>query len=134
MSQENVEIARRFLEALGRGDYDDASDCLHTDAVWTNTASFPGARTITGPKAIIDFWKTLVESFDQADGGLEVENVMGTGYRVVAGVHSRGRGVGSGVPVDVHWALGFSLRGDRIERVDISRDYLSALEAAGLQE
>ena len=133
MSEENAEIARRFLAALGRVDYDDAIDCLHTDVVWVNTESFPDARTITGPRAVIDFWKTLLESFEtRPDDGLEIESITATGNRVVAAVRSRAHGVGSGIPVDVHWALGLSMRGDLIERVEISGDYSSALEAAGL--
>ncbi len=133
MSEENAEIARRFLAALGRVDYDDAFHCLHTDVVWINTTSCPGSRTITGPRAVIDFWKTLLESFEtRPEDGLEIESITTTGSRVVAAVRSRAHGAGSGIPVDVQWALSLTMREDLIERVEISGDHSGALEAAGL--
>ncbi len=132
MSQQNVEVVQRFVEALDRRDYDDAIPCLHGDAEWHNTAAFPGPRTVSGPTAIVEFWRGLVESFDPAEGGTEVENITASGDHVVAGVHSQGIGAGSGVPIDVRYALSFSLRSKRIARVAVSGDYATALEAAGL--
>jgi ketosteroid isomerase-like protein len=134
MSPENVEIVRRFLEALDRRDYDGAIPSLHDHVEWHNTAAFPGPRTITGPKAIIEFWQTLTESFDPSEGGTEIERVAASGDRVVVGLRSRGHGAGSGVPIDVRYALNISLRRNRIARVDVSGDFASALEAAGLSE
>ena len=135
MSQEDAEgIVRRFLGALERGDYDEALSCLLPEVEWNNTTAFPGQRTIRGPAAIIEFWKSLIESFDPEDHSMEIEELRPSGRRVVAAVRSQGRGAGSGVPVDVRWALGFWIGEGGIGRVDISGDYRKALEAAGLQE
>jgi len=134
MSQENVRTVHRFLRALDRRDYEDARRCLCRDAEWHNTAAFPGSRTVAGPQAIVDFWQALVESFDPAEGGMEVENVTQSGDLVVIGLRSRGHGATSGVPIDVRWGLRASMRDGKIERIDISGDYTSALEAAGLSE
>ena len=95
MSQENVRTVHRFLRALDRRDYENARPCLCRDAEWHNTAAFPGSRTIVGPQAIVDFWQALVESFDPAEGGMEVENVTESGDLVVIGLRSRGHGVTS---------------------------------------
>lgn len=133
MAQGDVEIARRFLGALDRRDYEASILLLQDDAEWHNTAAFPGPRTIVGPTAIIEFWQGLVETFDQAEGGTEIEDATISGESVVIGVRTRGRGTTSGVPIDVRWALRVSVRGGRIERVDVSGDYASALAAAGLE-
>jgi ketosteroid isomerase-like protein len=134
MSQENVEVVRRLLDAFGRRDYYEATRCLHEDAEWHNTASFPGPRTVTGSRAISEFWDTLVESFDESEGGSEIEKVAVGSDRVVVGIRTQGRGAGSGVPIDVRYGLGFSLKEGRIRRVDVSGSYGKALEAAGLSE
>ncbi len=130
MSQENVEIARRAFEAVRRGDYDDAGSCFRADVEWHNTSTFPGPRMIVGPKAIIEFSKELFEPFDAE--GEEIEEVRAGGGCVVMGVRSWGRGKGSGVPVDVRWALTFNLHDGKIARVDVRGDFANAVHAAGL--
>ena len=134
MSQENVEVVRRLLDAFGRRDYDEAIRCLHDDAEWHNTASFPGPRTVIGPRAISEFWDTLVESFDESQGGSKIEEQAAHGDRVVIGIRTHGRGAGSGVPIDVRYGLGFSLKEGKIRRVDVSGSYARALAAAGRRE
>jgi ketosteroid isomerase-like protein len=134
MSEENVEMVRRFLAALNRRDYEEASACLRADAEWHNTTAFPGARTVLGPKAITECWQELNESFDPVDYGMEVEHIVESGALVVIGVRSWGKGASSGLSGEVHWGLGVSIRDGRIQRLDVSGDYGSALEAAGLSE
>jgi ketosteroid isomerase-like protein len=132
MSQENVEIVRRMFKAVWRRDYSDAESCFHADVEWHNTSVFPGPRTIVGPKAISAFWKELFETFE-GGGEMEIEEVRADGECVVLGVHSWGHGKGSGVPVDVHWALTLSLHDGKIARVDVRGDYAKAVLAAGLE-
>ena len=130
----NVATVERFLRAIDRRDEGDAVAFLCSDAEWHNTAAFPGPRTVVGPKAILEFWQTLVESFEPAQAWMEIENLTDAGGLVVVGVRSTGRGAGSGIPVDVRWALRISLNEGKIQRVDVSGDYAKALEASGLAE
>ena len=134
MSGENIELARRALDAVRRGDSDGAAQCFHPDAEWHNTAAFPGQRIVIGPEAIIEFGKDLWASFATEGERGEVERVRASGDRVVVGVHSQGRGKGSGVPVDVRWAITLTLREGKLARADVRGDYAKALEAAGLEE
>ena len=131
MSQENVKLAKRMFEAVRRRDFDDAGSYFHPEVEWNNTSAFPGPRTIVGAKAIFAFWRELFESFHGV-GEAEIEEVNAGGDRVVLGLHTHGRGKGSGVPVDVRWALIFSFRDGKIAQVDVRGDYAKALEAAGL--
>jgi hypothetical protein len=83
---------------------------------------------------IIDFTKDLWASFATEGARGEVERVRTMGDCVVLGVHSQGRGKGSGVPVDVHWAITLTVSEGKIARADVRGDYAKALEAAGIEE
>jgi ketosteroid isomerase-like protein len=130
MSQKNVELVRRAFDAVRRGDHQAATRGFHPDAVWHNTGEFPGQSTCVGPHAIIDFWETLFESFEES--GLDIERVVEGENSVVLGVHSTAQGRASAVPVDLHWAMAFHVRGGKISRVDVHGDWAKALEAVGL--
>jgi ketosteroid isomerase-like protein len=129
---ENVELVRRTFEAVCRGDLHDAASGFHEQAAWHNTADFPGPRTWVGPRAIIDFWKSLMENFEQPEGGTEVERAVESDEAVVLAVRSVGRGKASSVPIDVRWGAAFHVRGGRITRVDVHGDWAKALRSAGL--
>jgi ketosteroid isomerase-like protein len=130
MAQSNGETVRVAFAAIHRGDYQAAADHFHADAEWHNTPIFPGERAVSGPPAIMEFWRALMEDFDAA--GLEIERLAESGDRVVAEVHTWGQGSASGVPIDVRWGMCVRLRDDRVARVDIHGDYARALEAANL--
>jgi ketosteroid isomerase-like protein len=132
MSQGNVELARRALEAVRSSDHEAAERCFAVDVVWQNTGEFPGQRTCVGPRAIIDFWEALTESFEER--GVEVERVVEGADSVVLGMHSVGRGKASGVPIDVHWGIAFHLSGGKVARVFVHGDWQNALRAGGLAE
>jgi ketosteroid isomerase-like protein len=134
MSQENVDLVRRAFNAVVRGDYRGADREFHADAVWQNTTAFPGPRTCVGPRAIVDFWLTLSESFQDGLGTTNVERVVEGEDSVVLGVHSSTRGIASGVPIEVDWCAAVRVRDGRVSRVDVHGDWEKALEAVGLGE
>jgi ketosteroid isomerase-like protein len=133
VSQQNVEIAKRVIDAFNRRDYEKALHGFHADAVWHNTAEFPGQRICVGPEAIIDFWETLMQSFEES-GSMDVERAVAGEDTVVLDVHSVGEGKASGVPLDFHWGAAFRMRDGKISRVDVHGDWAKALEAVGLAE
>ena len=132
MSEENVEIARDALDAVRRGDSEAAARVFDADVTWHNTTEFPGQRICVGPQAIIDFWKTLLDSF--ADGGMKIERVVEGEDSVVLDVRSAAQGRASGIPVEVCWSVALRMRGGTIKRVDVHGDRTRALEAVGLAE
>jgi ketosteroid isomerase-like protein len=131
---ENVGLVRRTLEAVARRDYQEASRCFHSDAVWHNTREFPGPSTCVGPQEIVDFLAALQEPFDAPSRAMGIERVAESGDRVVVGVHSVGKGKSSGLPVDVHWGAVFQVRDGHISQVDVYGDWGRAHAAAGLDE
>ena len=132
MSQENVEVVRRFLVTMGSGDYDTAVRVFHADAKWHNTGAFPGPTICSGPAEIKAFWKALFEDFENAQ--LEIEETAETGDTVVVGLHSQAWGKASGAPVDVRWGMSFRFEGGNIIRADVYGKYGRALQAVGLSE
>src|SRR5438034_384229 len=131
MSQKNLEIVRHTFDAICRRDYQRATRGFHHDAVWHNTAEFPGPRSCVGPQAIAEFWEMLVEPFE---GETNIERVIGGEDSVVLAAHTVGRGRSSGVPLDLHWGIAFRLRGGKISRVDVHGDWAKALDSVGLSE
>jgi ketosteroid isomerase-like protein len=134
VSQENVELVRHAFDALLHGAYQEAARAFHADAVWHNTAEFPGPVRCDGLRAIIDFWTSYGELFDnRRTGTQDVERVIGGQNTVVIAMHAVGRWPRSGVPVDVKWAAAVQLRGHKISRVDVHGDFSKALKAMGLE-
>ena len=131
MSQENAEIVRSTFDAMLRGDDEDATRGFHDDAVWQNTSVFPDPSICVGPQAILNFWATLTETFQ--DSQTDVEQVVEGGDAVVLSLHSVGRGNASRVPVDLRWAPAFRVNDGKISRVDVHGDWAKALEAVGLE-
>jgi ketosteroid isomerase-like protein len=82
----------------------------------------------------MDFWTTMMEDFDTDSGKQEVERLIPGESTVVIGVHSVGRAMRSGIPVDVRWAAVVQLRDGLISRVDVHGNWEKALAAAGLSE
>jgi ketosteroid isomerase-like protein len=130
MSEEEVELVKRAFDALRRGKPGDALDCFTDDVEWHNTAAFPGPRKLVGPEALVQFTTEIREPWSV--GGERIEEIRTRENRVVVGVHSWGQGRGSGVPMDQRWAMSFTLRGNKIARVDVRGSFAKALEAAGL--
>jgi ketosteroid isomerase-like protein len=132
MSQQNVEAVYQALTAMRDFDYRQAAIVFSPDAEWHNTSVFPGPTVRVGPDAILRFWGTLAEEFDEEHS--EIEQMSEVGDHVVVGFRWRGSGRQSGTPIDVRWGADFELVDRRIVRVDIYGDYAIALEAVGLRE
>jgi ketosteroid isomerase-like protein len=130
VSEEDLELVRQTFDAMHRGEHQEAVRGFHADAVWQNTATFPGPRCCLGPQAIVDFSTSMFEDFD---GTQEIERLVADQNAVLIGVHSVGRTT-SGVPVDFRWAAVVQLRDGQISRVDIHGDWSNALKAVGLEE
>jgi ketosteroid isomerase-like protein len=131
MSEHNVELVRRIFDAMLCGDHREAARGFYADAVWQNTAEFPGPLRRVGAQAIMDFWRTMMEDFD---GTQEVERLIAGENTVVVGVHAVGRGRTSGIPADVRWSAIVQVRDGEISRVDVHGDWSKALAAAGLSQ
>jgi ketosteroid isomerase-like protein len=140
MSQENVEIVRRVLEAfeaaIEAGNLAEWSSGAITDDVELVLAPevvLGGQPTYRGREGFAEFIRVWTEDFKH--WSVRTERLIDApGDRVVAFLHQSGIGRGSGVPVDLHYGAVYELEGGRIIRTRLYFDPNEALEAAGLRE
>ena|SRR5579859_1266943 len=128
MSHRHFAVIDRAFASVVNADLDAAEKLFDPEVEWHNTSVFPGDNVCKGPRAIIAFWRALVE--DLADeGGTEIEQYAESHDRAVVGFHSLGTGRTSGVPLDVRWAALFELHDQRVTRVDVYGSYAKANQA-----
>ena len=136
MSQENVDIIRRFWLAYVRQDYETSIAALD-DAVelWSDPRANMETGLVRGRGAVVASIGGFVSSFD--DYWCEApEELIDVGDWVVVVVRSGGRGRTSGIPVSQVWTLAYRLRGGRITRIEFHPDKteaMAAIEAARLR-
>jgi ketosteroid isomerase-like protein len=139
MSQENVEIVRRFLEAIGPDYGVDAviDEFLDPQIEWRDVPGFPSEGVYFGR----DAFRRHAVDFEEAwaSWGIDIEDIRAAGDRVVARIRYYGVGKESGAPLTggldnpATGAL-FDVRAGRILRVEQFVTHAEALEAAGLPE
>jgi ketosteroid isomerase-like protein len=139
MSQENVEIVRRFLEAIGSGSDSDGlfDEFFDPEGEWHDVPTYPSAGVYRGRDAFLSHAADFEEAW--VDWGIEIEDIRAAEDRVVARIRYHGVGKLSGAPLtgDVeNPATGavFELGAGRITRVRQFETHAEALEAVGLSE
>jgi ketosteroid isomerase-like protein len=135
MSEENVELAYRSLDAFNRCDTDAWAAFLSPDVAWESLRDAPGIREVYRGRAEAREW--MEEVLEAAESGLHVEfqEIRDLGDdRVFSRIVTTGRGRGSGVPFEFHtWQVVWFAEG-LITRRQVFRTRDEALEAAGLSE
>jgi ketosteroid isomerase-like protein len=132
MSQENVERLRGAYQAFNASQRIDL-DALTPDVEFIQPDEMGGGEGVYhGREGFIRGVRELTGTFD--DFHVEVEEFFDLGERVVALVRLRGRGRGSGVPVDAAFAHVVTFRGHQIARWHAYADRAEALGAVGLRE
>ena len=133
MSQENVEIVRKSLEAFQRGEFDLATEPWDPAGEWI--PAMAGAvedKVYRGHADLRRYFEELFESFSEVrPDDMEFRDL---GNRVLALYRLSVRGRDSGVAIDQPGGTVYELRGGKIVH---GRSYLShgeALRAVGLAE
>jgi len=130
MSQENVEIVKRFWEQyLTTGEV--PWNLVHERVeVHDHDTPDQGAyRGHTGVGRWLADWGAAWSEWSS-----EPEQFIDAGDRVVVVVRMKAKGAGSGVEVDRQDAVVYRFRDDKIVRADYYNSKGQALEAAGLSE
>jgi ketosteroid isomerase-like protein len=132
MSQENMEVIRRVLEAAQAGDDARVLADFHEEVEMREPSELPGASVRRGHSGYREGRVRLEEVFREIE--YEPEEIIDAGPRVLAAIRYRGRARHSDLPVDVlvYWLYAF--RDGKVARVDVFFDRAEALEAAGLSE
>jgi ketosteroid isomerase-like protein len=124
MSQENVEIVRRFLAV----DVDEALTYADPGIVWNPIEESP-TQGHDAVRASLARWKGEWDDYK-----LVPEEFVERGDRVVVTVRVRGRGRGSGVEIAARFYDVYMLRDAKIVRMDQFSERSEALAAVGRSE
>ena len=131
MSQENVEIVRRGLEAQLREDWAAALDTLDAEAEIVDF-DIPDAGVYHGH----DGYLAWLAGWDEGWDSWRVEDIEirpAGDDQVIALFRMIARGE-SGIEIERPDAVVYRLQGGKIMRMEYFNDQLQALEAAGLSE
>jgi ketosteroid isomerase-like protein len=132
MSQENVELVRRFYDFFNRGDWTAWADQLDEAVEYVNAveAVIPGTRH--GRDATVAAFQDFHGTWQAPH--IEVEKLIANGEQVVALVRFSGTGAGSGVPTSRVFGDVITVHAGKIVRFEWFSDPTQALEAVGLSE
>jgi len=133
MSEENIEVVRRSVEAVNQGDIEKVLSLTDPDAE-LRSAIVGGAEgtVFRGHHGFRDWFAQSMASFEELT--TELTEFRDVGDRVIAfgNIHARGRESGLELDSETGWV--FTVRDGRVLRAEgfLSRE--QALKAAGLSE
>ena len=130
MSQENVEVARRFHEHFDRTG-EPLWEVVDTE-IEIYDHDIPDAETYRGLDGYIRWLTNWGDTFDGY--AMDLERLVDAGDQVVSLFVMRATGRGSGVTVERKDAMISTFRDGKITRVEYFNDQSQALQAMGLTE
>jgi hypothetical protein len=133
MPRDKVEVARQAVDAYNRRDVDDLFAELATpdfEYYPAITRALDGGGGYRGREGVDRFAADARENWEELQSLPEEFRELGD--RVLVLGRLKGRGKGSGAPVDAPQATIFDFRGDRIWRSRVYLDRAEGLRAAGL--
>jgi ketosteroid isomerase-like protein len=135
VSQANVEVIKRCLDASNRGDFAAAIATTADDVVLVvDERVVPhSAGVFTGRDAVGDWFADWFRSFARGYQ-FHIQEMRPIGKRVFLVLRHRGRGRSSGVVLEWSVAYVYTIKAGRIARIELFSDLSDALKAAGLEE
>ena len=133
MSQENVETARKSLEAFDRRDRAAWLAVHGPDHEAVPDPSFPEAVTARGRESVWELYIRMAEPFESVSIG-DAEIVDAGADKVLVHQRAAGRGLASGAQVEMDIWYVLTFREGLIVRDQLFVGRTHALEAAGLSD
>ena len=132
MSQADVEVVRVVFDAYLRGDEPAMLELVAPDVVVTQFPDQIDVHDYHGHEGLRQVMADWIGTW--ADWSIELRDAREADGLVLATAFQRGRGRGSGVPMQSEVAFLFTLRAGAIVRWQMFRSEREALEAVGLEE
>jgi ketosteroid isomerase-like protein len=130
MSQENVEIARKAIEAWNAGDMDGLRDLYDPNAVYAGPSDWIDAGPYLGREAVMQQFAVLRDVF--RDSSFDTVDVLDAGERVVVEVAFHGDT--RGLPLSAGFVWVYSFREGLITRLEFFHSKAEALAAVSASE
>lgn len=127
--QARVELVRRIIEALSRGDLEEMLAHMDPGFEWTPLEASPVARVYRGHGQVRRYVEDWLSTFESVR--LELEDPTELGDRVIAVVNGRARGRGSGLELDNRFCQVWTVRGGVAIAMEEHPDRAQALAAIG---
>ncbi len=132
MSEQNIDLVRRSIEAYNKSDFD-ALELINDPDVELDWSASRGlqAGVYRGWEEVRGFYDNYLGTFENVK--LEPERFIEAGNSVVVPNSAQVRGR-DGIETTAHSALVFEVRGGRIARICLYQETGEALAAAGVRE
>jgi ketosteroid isomerase-like protein len=131
MSQENMELAKRSVDAFNGRDIDALLDLATPDCVMSSQL-LDASTEFQGREGIERFYAMLSESWEEFRS--VVDEYRDLGDHVLMLGRNKGRGKGSGMTIDGPTGAIYDFRDGKVSRIRLYLDQGEALRAAGLSE
>jgi ketosteroid isomerase-like protein len=132
VSEENVEIVRAAFDAFERDDVNSYLSLCDPEIEITQAADVLGApQHQRGHAGVLEAIAVWPEQWD--DYRIEVISMTDLGDQVMVKQMARGRGKGTGIPVEMLFTFLFSVRAGKITKWRIFTREDEALKAVGLE-
>jgi ketosteroid isomerase-like protein len=133
MSQENVELVRRGLEAFNSEDLEQILGFIHPEFETEVPPQFSAEPDrYVGHEGVRRYFETFREAMDEIR--FRIERLWDAGDCVVLAVRLTAKGRQTGIPVEQHFAQVWRVRDGKAKQVTTYSSLPEALEAAGLPE
>jgi ketosteroid isomerase-like protein len=132
MSEEDLDVVRRWLGAWNGGELDAFADLLHDDAEVVTDPTWMEVGPFKGRAAIRKWFEGLKESWDEHDE-VVLSELFEVGDKVVARLDWKVRGRASGIEMDLDATCINSLKQGKIFRQEWF-EHEHALKAVGMAE
>jgi ketosteroid isomerase-like protein len=130
MSEENVELLRKVLDVYNEKSFAENLHLIDPEVVWNMShMEMPERPVYRGILGLREFAETWAESWEFDH--VEIEKHVDAGDRIVVWIHHTGRGKGSGIDIEQHFAQVWTLRDGRALRMEMYPTFEEALEAGG---
>jgi ketosteroid isomerase-like protein len=134
-----LELTRRLMESLGRGDENGAAQVLHPDIEWYGSVGGLEPGLARGRDAVLASFQEYSSTWDGLH--FEARSTVVDGPRVLALMVEHARGMGSGIAVEQGTGILITTKDGMITNIvsylDLPRAYadfgIDAAEVAGLE-
>ena len=132
MSQENVEIVKRLIDAFNRRDVDGFAEITTPDFEWITSMAAVEGEIFQGREGIETYFGHMRDAWEEFL--VIAEDYRDLGDRVLLLGQLEARGLASGVPISTSLDILYDLRDGEISRMHSYLDHDEAVRAAGLEE